>query len=82
MVPMEIPGGFRLQATKLLALDGSLVGRGVIVRLGLGWFGGKIARKAQQRTRHVYDYVYRVVLERDKSTRGMSLPLELYGKDE
>ena len=82
MAPMEIPRGFRLQATKPLALDGSLVGRGVIVRLGLGWFGGKIARKAQQRTRHVYDYVYRVVLERDKSTRGMSLPLELYGKDE
>ena len=33
----------------------------------------------QERTRHVYDY--RVVLERGESTRGMKLPLELYGTD-
>ena len=80
---MEIPGGFRLQTTKLLALDGSLVGRGVIVRLGLDWFGRSIARKAQQqRDRHVYDYVNHVVRERDKSTGSMSLPLELCGTDE
>ena len=77
---MEIPRGFRLRATKPLALDGSFFGRGVIVRLRLRWFGGRISRKAQERIRHVYDY--RVVLERDESTRSMKLPLELYGTDE
>ena len=41
------------------------------------WFGGRIPRKAQERTRHVYDY--RVVFDRDESTRSMKLPLELYG---
>ena len=44
------------------------------------WFGGRIPRKAQERTRHVYDY--RVVFDRDESTRSMKLPLELYGTDE
>ena len=77
---METPRGFRLQATKPLALDGSLVGREVIARLGLGWFGERIASEPQQRTRHVYDY--RVALERDESMRSMRLPLELYGTDE
>ena len=77
---METPRGFRLQATKPLALDGSLVGREVIARLGLGWFGERIASETQQRTRHVYDY--RVALERDESMRSMRLPLELYGTDE
>ena len=80
MVPMETPRGFRLQATKPLALDGSLVRRGVIVRLGLGRFGERTEGKAQQRTRHVHDY--RVVPERDKSTRSMRWPLEVYGTDE
>ena len=56
MVPMEIPRGFRRQATKPLALDGSLFGRGVIVRLRLRLFGGRIPRKAQERTRHMDDY--------------------------
>ena len=34
IIPMEIARGFRLQVTKPLVLGGSLVGRGVIVRLG------------------------------------------------
>ena len=63
IVPMEIPRDFRLQATTLLALDGSLFGRGVIERLRLRWFRGRIPRKAQERVRRVHDY--RVVLERD-----------------
>ena len=50
------------------------------MRLRLRWSGGRIARKAQERTRHVYDY--RVVLKRDESTRSVKLPLELYGTDE
>ena len=44
------------------------------------WSGGRIARKAQERTRHVYDY--RVVLKRDESMRSVKLPLELYGTHE
>ena len=44
------------------------------------WFGGRIPRKAQERTRHVYDY--RVVFERDDITLSMKLPLELHGTNE
>ena len=66
---------FRLPATKPLALDGSLFGLGVMVRLRLRWFVGRIPRKAHKRTRHVTDY--RVVLELDESTHIMTLPLEL-----
>ena len=51
-----------------------------MVRLRLRWSGRRIARKARERTRHVYDY--RVVLKRDESTRSVKLPLELYGTDE
>ena len=77
---MKIPRGFRLEATKPLARDRSLFGRGGFVRLRLRWFGGRIPRKAQERNRHVCDN--RVVLEHDESTRSMMLPLELYGTDE
>ena len=72
--------GFRLQASIPFALDGSLFGRRVMVTLRNHWIGGRVPRKAQERTCHVYDY--RVVLERGESTRGMKLPLELYGTDE
>ena len=46
---------------------------------GLGWagLGGKISRKAQERTPHVYGDG--VVLARDERTRSMKLPLDLYG---
>ncbi|CAB1107407.1 unnamed protein product [Ectocarpus sp. CCAP 1310/34] len=37
---MDIPDGFRLQASPPPALDQSIVKRGVLVKLGLGWFGG------------------------------------------
>ena len=75
---MEIPDGYRLQASKPAALDSSLLQRGVLVRLGMGWFGGSITRQSQERTRHLYDY--RVHLELDQSTRmhSMKLPLEKY----
>ena len=73
---MEIPNDYRLQASKPAALDSSLLQRGVLVRLGLGWFGGSITRQPQERTRHLYDY--RVHLERDQSTRSMKLPLKKY----
>ena len=73
---MEIPYGYRLQASKPAALDSSLLQRGVLVRLGMGWFGRSITRQYQERTRHLYDY--RVHLELDQSTRSMKLPLEKY----
>ena len=59
---MEIPDGFRIQASKPAALDSSLLQRGVLVRLGMGWFGGLITRQSQERTRHIYDY-HRVQLD-------------------
>ena len=76
---MEIPDGFRIQASTPAALDSSLLQRGVLVRLGMGWFGGMITRQSQERTRHLYDY--RVHLEVDQSTRSMKLPLQMYQRD-
>ena len=73
---MEIPGGYRLQASKPAALDSSLLQRGVLVRLDMGWFRRSITRQSQERTRHLSDY--RVHLELDQSTRSMKLPLEKY----
>ena len=60
---MEIQDSFRIQASTPAAPDSSLLQRGVLVRLGMGWFGGLITRQSQQRTRHRYDY--RVHLEQD-----------------
>ena len=76
---MEIPDGFRIQPSRPAALDGSFLQRGVLVRLGMGWFGGLIARQSRQHTRHFYDY--RAHLEQDQSTRRMKLPLEKYSGD-
>ncbi|CAB1107234.1 unnamed protein product [Ectocarpus sp. CCAP 1310/34] len=73
---MEIPDGFRIQASTPAALDSSLLQRGLLVRLGMGWLGGIITRQSQERTRHLYDY--RVHLDLDQSTRSMKLPLEMY----
>ncbi|CAN0076408.1 unnamed protein product, partial [Scytosiphon promiscuus] len=62
------------------ALDQSLVKRGVLVKLGLGWFGGVISRRAHPASRDQYDY--RVILHSDGSTRSMKLPLESYSTDD
>ena len=61
-------------------LDDSLVGRGLLLRMGLGWIGGKITRRAQERTRDKYDY--RVMLNEDESTHSMRVPIEEYDVDE
>ena len=53
--------------------------RGVLVRLSMGWFGGLITRKSQERTKEVYDY--RVHLEEDQSVRSMKLPLGAYSTE-
>ena len=76
---MEIQDGFHIQASTPAALDSSLLQRGVLVMLGMGWFGGLNTRQSQQRTRHLYDY--RVHLEQDQSTSSMKLQLEKYSGD-
>ncbi|CAB1110373.1 unnamed protein product [Ectocarpus sp. CCAP 1310/34] len=43
---MEIPAGFRIQEAKPVALDRLLLRRGVLVRLGMGWFGGLITQQS------------------------------------
>ncbi|CAM9949429.1 unnamed protein product, partial [Pylaiella littoralis] len=53
---MSIPDGFRLQPSPPPALDQSLVKRGVLVKLGLGWFGGVLTRRAHHGSRNNYDY--------------------------
>ena len=53
---MEIPAGFSIQEAKPVALDKMLLRRGVLVRLGMGWFGGLITQQSQKDTRHLYDY--------------------------
>ena len=72
-IGMVIPDGFRPQESRPADLDNSLVKRGVLVRLSMGWFGGRITRKSQERTKELHDY--RVHLEEDQSVRSMKLPL-------
>ena len=50
--------------------------RGVLLSLGLGWFGGVIARRAQESSRRTSNY--RAILEEDQSTLGVKLTLEAY----
>ncbi|CAB1099646.1 unnamed protein product [Ectocarpus sp. CCAP 1310/34] len=76
---MEIPAGFRIQEAKPVALDRLLLRRGVLVRLGMGWFGGLINQQSQKDIRHLYDYC--VQLELDQSTRKMKLPSDKYSGD-
>ena len=52
----------------------------MLVKLGLGWFGGVMTRRVHQKSRH--EYGYRVILHTDRSTRGMKLPLESYSTNE
>ena len=78
-IGMVIPDGFRLQESRPAALDNSLVKRGVLVRLSMGWFGGLITRKSQERTKELYDY--RVHLEEDQSVRSMKLPSGAYSME-
>ena len=63
---MVVPDGFRFQESRPAALDHSLAKRGVLVRLGMGWFGGLITRKSQEWTKDLYDYC--VHLEADERT--------------
>lgn len=60
---MEIPAGFRIQEAKTVALDRLLLRRGVLVRLGMGWFGGLIAQQSQKDTRHLHDYCVQLELD-------------------
>ena len=45
-IGMVVPDGFRLQESRSAALDSSLVKRGVLLRLSMGWFGGLITRQS------------------------------------
>ena len=74
-----ITDGFRLHESRPPGLANSLVKRGVLVRLSMGWFGGLITRKSQERTKELYDY--RVHLEEDQSVRSMKLPLGAYSTE-
>ena len=63
-----VPDGFRLQESpqsKPASLDNSLliVKRGVLVGLGMGWFGGLITRKSQERTKDMCDYTAVCILK-------------------
>ena len=49
IIGMTVPDGFQLQMPPPPALDVSIVNRGVLVRLGVGWFGGVITRKPQKK---------------------------------
>ncbi|CAN0112036.1 unnamed protein product, partial [Ascophyllum nodosum] len=75
-IGMVVPDGFRLQESRPAARDSSLVKRGVLLRLSMGWFCGLKTRQSQERTKHVYDY--RVHLAEDQSVRSMKLPLDAY----
>ena len=53
---MVVPEGFSLQDPRSPALDISLVKRGEVVRMGMGWFRGLVTRKSQKRTNNVHNY--------------------------
>ena len=78
-IGMVIPNGFRLQELRSAALDSSLVKCGVLLRLGMGWFGGVTTRQNQERTRDVFDY--RVQLEQHQIIRGMKFSLDTYNTE-
>ena len=78
-IGMVIPDGFRLQESRPAALDNSLVKRGVLVRPSIGWFGGLVTRKSQERKKGVYDH--RVHLEENQNVRSMKLPLGAYSTE-
>ena len=69
------------QVTPPPALDVSLVNRGVLVRLVLGWFGGVITRRAQKK-RNSLEHGYRLILHVDQSTHSMKLPLNACSTEE
>ena len=48
---MDVPPRFHLQEARPASLDDSLLKRGVLVRLGLGWLGGVIAGRPQEASR-------------------------------
>ena len=77
-IGIVIADGFRLQEWKPADLGNSLVKRGVIVRLSMGWFGRRITRKSQERTKELHDY--RVYLQH-QSVRSMKLPLGTYSTE-
>ena len=51
-IGMVIPDG---QESRPADLDNYLVKCGVLVRLSMGCFGGRITRKSQERTKELYD---------------------------
>ena len=76
VIDLVISDGFHLQASRTAVQDNSLVKRRVVLRLSVGWFGGYITRKSQERTINSHVYDYRVQLEEDQSARSMRLPLD------
>ena len=82
---MVVPDGFRLQESRPAALDDSLVKCGVllIAKLGMGWSGGLITRKSQERTKAVHDYVLPVCVHLEAHQRTPDFPnWELPSDDE
>ena len=75
MIDLVIPKGFPLQqALRPALLDASLVGRGLLMRLRLGWFGELLhVELSFYSNRNNYDF--RVVLGHDDRTHSMALCL-------
>ena len=80
IIGMTVPDGFQLQISPL-APDVSMVNRGVLVRLGSGWFGRVITRKAQKK-KNKFDYGYCLILDVDQITDRKKLPLNAYSARE
>ena len=76
---LEVPVGYSLVSSAPAALTQALVNQEIVLRLGIDWFRGVIARKTQTRTSDRYDF--RVFLETDGSTRSVKLPLGKYPVD-
>ena len=73
MIDLVIPKGFPLQeASRSALLDASLVGRGLLMRLGLGWFEELLhVELSFYSNRNNYDF--RVVPDHNDRTHSMAL---------
>ena len=76
---MDVLSEVRLQKARSASLDESFLKREVLVRLGLGWFGGVISHRTQQASGRTYGY--RLMLKEDQITLSVKLPLTAYSTD-
>ena len=78
--PLVLHGGYSLISSVPADLTRALVNQGIMLRLGMGWFKGVIARKPQACTSDPFNF--KMFIEINSSTRSVKLPLAKYSVNE